>query len=597
MLRVITATSAAARLERRGGLPRRIVPPPLKSSSSARRAARPTISRARSHVGRERRFGLMRFSLTELAARAAAARLAGASRAPLTQAGAEATAARVVFDALGAEELEYFVAGRLDARLSQGARADASRAAPGRDRTRPLMAPSADPALRRRLRRRDATSGACWLVSKDKWTARLSATAPRCFTSQPTPAAPGRCDGRGSRSCCSTFRSTREPSGSLRRRSSRARPTLCATVPEGDECAREAWAGLGVTVEAVAIRRKARAIWPVCAVTCSRWIGPRNENAQATSGCFPRRARAARRSRSCGASWTKPRAACRSTRWRSSFAHRSSISGCSSTPAREAACPVYFDRGTRRPDPAGRAFVALLSCAVEGLSAKRFDEYLSLGQVPRSQSWADAGSPTTGTPSRSNVLAPATRCGRGPLAPRARIGELSGRCRRRTPIRAGDAAPPIDSDDEAVVAGTLRSPWKWEELIVESAVVGGRSRRMARRGGAAGSTGLRPTIEYRIDELETGRARIAAHRAVRARPAEPVAPPRSSPCPIIEELAGWPERGDLGRVARSVFGARRARAARDPIACLQPARRAAADGRRRAGHASRRRATCCTIAS
>ena len=45
--------------------------------------------------------------------------------------------------------------------------------------------------------------------------------------------------------------------------------------------------------------------------------------------------------------------------------------------------PVYFDRGTRRPDPAGRAFVALLSCGVDGLSAKRFDEYLSLGQVPR----------------------------------------------------------------------------------------------------------------------------------------------------------------------------------------------------------------------
>src|SRR5207302_9529849 len=45
--------------------------------------------------------------------------------------------------------------------------------------------------------------------------------------------------------------------------------------------------------------------------------------------------------------------------------------------------PVYFDRGTRRPDPAGRAFIALLSCAVEGLSAKRFDEYLSLGQVPK----------------------------------------------------------------------------------------------------------------------------------------------------------------------------------------------------------------------
>ena len=48
-----------------------------------------------------------------------------------------------------------------------------------------------------------------------------------------------------------------------------------------------------------------------------------------------------------------------------------------------AGVPAYFDRGIRRPDPAGRAFIALLSCAVEGLSARRFDEYLSLGQVPR----------------------------------------------------------------------------------------------------------------------------------------------------------------------------------------------------------------------
>src|SRR6185436_12595173 len=48
-----------------------------------------------------------------------------------------------------------------------------------------------------------------------------------------------------------------------------------------------------------------------------------------------------------------------------------------------AGVPAYFDRGTRRPDPAGRAFLALLSVAVEGLSARRFDEYLSIGQVPR----------------------------------------------------------------------------------------------------------------------------------------------------------------------------------------------------------------------
>ena len=44
--------------------------------------------------------------------------------------------------------------------------------------------------------------------------------------------------------------------------------------------------------------------------------------------------------------------------------------------------PVHFARGAVRPDPAGRAFCALLKCAAEGLSAQRFAEYLSLGQVP-----------------------------------------------------------------------------------------------------------------------------------------------------------------------------------------------------------------------
>ena len=47
-----------------------------------------------------------------------------------------------------------------------------------------------------------------------------------------------------------------------------------------------------------------------------------------------------------------------------------------------AGIPAYFDRGTRRPDPTGRAFLAILSCATENFSAKRFAEYLSLAQVP-----------------------------------------------------------------------------------------------------------------------------------------------------------------------------------------------------------------------
>ena len=49
---------------------------------------------------------------------------------------------------------------------------------------------------------------------------------------------------------------------------------------------------------------------------------------------------------------------------------------------RRARIPAYFTRGTRRPDATGRAFLALLHCALEGLPASRFAEYLSLGQIP-----------------------------------------------------------------------------------------------------------------------------------------------------------------------------------------------------------------------
>ena len=47
-----------------------------------------------------------------------------------------------------------------------------------------------------------------------------------------------------------------------------------------------------------------------------------------------------------------------------------------------AGIPAHFARGAVRPDPAGRALCALLKCAADGLSARRFAEYLSLGQVP-----------------------------------------------------------------------------------------------------------------------------------------------------------------------------------------------------------------------
>src|SRR5690606_24456297 len=50
---------------------------------------------------------------------------------------------------------------------------------------------------------------------------------------------------------------------------------------------------------------------------------------------------------------------------------------------RRAGIEAYFDRGTERPHPAGRAFLAILACKCEKLSARRFAEYLSLAQVPQ----------------------------------------------------------------------------------------------------------------------------------------------------------------------------------------------------------------------
>ena len=70
-----------------------------------------------------------------------------------------------------------------------------------------------------------------------------------------------------------------------------------------------------------------------------------------------------------------------------------------------------------------------------------------------------------------------------------------------------------DSDAEAVVAGTLRSPWKWEELIVESAVVGGRTRADGDARWRRRLDGLAADFGYRLARTARGRARVAAHRA------------------------------------------------------------------------------------
>src|SRR5882762_11397347 len=107
--------------------------------------------------------------------------------------------------------------------------------------------------------------------------------------------------------------------------------------------------------------------------------------------------------------------------------------------------PAYFAQGSTAPDPAGRAMLALLSCAAEGLSAKRFAEYVSLGQVPEAQANTNLEAAWVG-PS-DELLASVTEAGateaQGDLFASTDTAEL--------PLVA-------NPEDSAVIEGNLRAP-------------------------------------------------------------------------------------------------------------------------------------------
>jgi RecB family exonuclease len=120
---------------------------------------------------------------------------------------------------------------------------------------------------------------------------------------------------------------------------------------------------------------------------------------------------------------------------------------------RRARIPAYFSRGIARPDPGGRAFLALLACAAEKCPASRFAEYLSLGQVPEDAVAADWVAP------EDDLLSP---------------------------------APPAPESDRLEKA----APSAWEKLLVDAAVIGGRDR-WARR-----LHGLEREFELQLAALE-----------------------------------------------------------------------------------------------
>lgn len=137
-----------------------------------------------------------------------------------------------------------------------------------------------------------------------------------------------------------------------------------------------------------------------------------------------------------------------------------------------ACIPAFFTRGTVRPHPSGRAFLALLGCRAEGLSATRFAEYLSLGQVPMVD---DAGAPPV-------VEVPWVKPEGAQLVFKSAVVQ--------------QPVPAPDDGQGPVVEGTLRVPRRWERLLVDAAVVGGRERWKTRLAG------LQAELQLQVRVLE-----------------------------------------------------------------------------------------------
>jgi RecB family exonuclease len=186
---------------------------------------------------------------------------------------------------------------------------------------------------------------------------------------------------------------------------------------------------------------------------------------------------------------------------------------------RRAGIPAWFARGTSRPDPAGRSFLALLECAREGLSARRFAEYLSLGQVPPLDG---AGAPPR---DRAPWIPPDDEL-LGVAVQGAALGELP----------PADPEAPPDADERPVVEGTLRAPWRWEQLLVESAVIGGQDRWSRRLAGLEAEYRARLA---RLREEEPDSPRTPAIE----RDLQNLEHLRRFAVPVIAQLALLPPRG------------------------------------------------------
>ena len=196
-----------------------------------------------------------------------------------------------------------------------------------------------------------------------------------------------------------------------------------------------------------------------------------------------------------------------------------------------AAIPACFARGTTRPHAAGRALLALLACASERLSARRFAEYLSLAQVPDPA--ADRRCGLRAAARRAAAARRRRRGGRGrfraarrrrhPARPRPRrsarrqrartvaLGAATGRCRgdRRRRALGAPARRPAQRDRGA--ASRARAGRRGSARVQRAPRR--RPRAPARIRAAADRTARHAARERAVVGLARGAARARARGA------------------------------------------------------------------------------------
>ena len=176
---------------------------------------------------------------------------------------------------------------------------------------------------------------------------------------------------------------------------------------------------------------------------------------------------------------------------------------------RRARIPAYFARGSTRPDPSGRAMLALLSCAGDKLSATRFAEYLSLGEVPE----RTGGAPPPAPPANERRPPP--------------DDELTGTLATVGP-----------ETEEPEASEPVRAPQFWERLLVDAAVIGGLDRWRRRLEGHDES--------LRLDAEHARKKGLDAVEARAERDRESLASLRAFALPLLEELDTLPREALWG---------------------------------------------------